>query len=72
MDVARESGIARFTLFMLESGRQTTTPEQELAIKKALSRILRKRAARFRALLAEELVQPTEPPEQPLEPQLQP
>jgi DNA-binding XRE family transcriptional regulator len=67
MDVATESEIPRFTLFMIESGRQTPTPEQELAIKKALSRILRQRAARFRALLTEEMVQP----EQPLQPQLQ-
>jgi len=68
MDAAKESGIPRFTWWMLESGRQIATPEQELQIKKALSRILRKRAARFRALLAEELVQP----EQPLDPNYDP
>jgi hypothetical protein len=61
---AEESGLPRYTVFLIETGRQIPTPEQELAIKKALSRILRKRAANFRSLLAEESVQQPQPDQQ--------
>jgi hypothetical protein len=46
-----------FKLWLIESGRLAPTRAEEIAIRKALHRILKTRLARFRALLQEETTQ---------------
>jgi hypothetical protein len=66
MVMAEEAKIAAFKAWLIERGRVAPTRDEEIKLRRALHRILKRRSARFRALLkAEAAIQQPQPELQP-------